>query len=46
MKIGGLIESVKGKEVKCLTEDQVTYIYEKVELKDGTRVDTNKQHIE
>ena len=37
--IGGLIESVKDKEVTRLTEDQVSYIYEQVELQDVAQVD-------
>ena len=46
MKIGGLIEYVQDKEVKCLTEDQARYIYKKVELQGVINVDTIKQEIE
>ena len=45
-KKGGPVRYVKDKEAKCLTEDQMRYIYKKVESESVVNVDTINQEIE
>ena len=45
-KIGGHTRYIKDREPVCLMEDQVKYIYKKVETENIVNVDTIKQEIE
>ena len=45
-KISGQARYIKDKEAVCLTEDQVKYIYKKVETENILNVDTIKHEIE
>ena len=45
-KIGGPVRYVKDRENVCLTVDQATYIYKKVEQESIVNVETIKQEIE
>ena len=45
-KISGLSRYIKDREAVCLMEDQVKYIYKKVETENVVKVDPIKQEIE